>query len=151
MNAEKASPDSILCPSARADMEGSIIFGVVGGTVEEPRVGYLVESLPVSEDLLALTGPAEPTEVFRIAATCITTACQQFDGRDCRLASRAVQFLPRVVELLPACRIRPNCRWWRQEGKAACLRCPQVVTTNFHPSRQQIQFAGPQGETQPVE
>jgi len=36
--------------------------------------------------------------------------------------------LPEVVDHLPACNIRPDCRWFRQEGRAACVRCPQIVT-----------------------
>jgi hypothetical protein len=39
-----------------------------------------------------------------------------------------------VVDALPACAIRPACRWWQQEGKAACQRCPQVVTQAYAPS-----------------
>jgi hypothetical protein len=44
------------------------------------------------------------------------------------LARRVVNLLPLVVGRVPACAIRPNCRWWQQEGKAACLRCPGIVT-----------------------
>src|SRR6266436_4777410 len=51
-----------------------------------------------------------------------------FDGTDCPLATRLVQLIPAVVESLPACRIRPHCRWFLQEGSAACRVCPQVVT-----------------------
>ena len=49
-------------------------------------------------------------------------ACGHFDGRDCpRLATRVVQLLPPVVDGVPPCHLRPDCRWWQQEGKAACL------------------------------
>ena len=54
--------------------------------------------------------------------------CKHFDGSDCRLVQEITAFLDPVVSSLPACDIRPTCRWFRQEGKAACLRCPQVVT-----------------------
>jgi len=33
-----------------------------------------------------------------------------------------------VVSELPSCQIRDTCRWFAEEGGAACLRCPQVVT-----------------------
>jgi hypothetical protein len=36
--------------------------------------------------------------------------------------------LPEVVDSLPACNICRDCRWFRQEGRAACMRCPQIVT-----------------------
>jgi hypothetical protein len=29
---------------------------------------------------------------------------------------------------LPACGIRPSCRWWRQSGPAACKACTIVIT-----------------------
>ena len=48
---------------------------------------------------------------------------------------RIVQQLPTVVETLPACQIRSSCRWWLQEGKAACYRCPQMVTNDGYSSK----------------
>lgn len=117
-----------LCPSAQAELPGARIFGVVAGTVDEPRVAYLNQSLPATPELLQIAEPARPGEVFRIAATCVGTGCRHYDGTNCQLAKRTVELLPVVVEALPPCRVRPQCRWWLQEGKAACLRCPQVVT-----------------------
>ena len=49
-------------------------------------------------------------------------------------ASGIVDLLPAVTEALPACRIRPECRWYRQEGRPACMRCPQVVTQTYQPT-----------------
>lgn len=123
-----------LCPSAQPEMADSVVFGVIGGTSEEPRLGYLVEPRTVTDELLALTAPVKPTEVFRFAAPCAGNSCQHFDGSDCRLAKRIVQLLPAAEETLPPCRLRPSCRWWQQEGKAACIRCPQIVTETYHPS-----------------
>jgi hypothetical protein len=116
-------------------MEGAVVFGVVGGTATEPRVGYLTEQLPVTPEVLALTGTVEPTEVFRFGAPCAGGGCQHFDGSECRLATKLVQLAPAVSgPALPACAIRRSCRWWRQEGKAACLRCPLVSTIEYQPS-----------------
>jgi hypothetical protein len=133
----------LLCPSAQPEMPGAVIFGVVVGTAAEPRVAYLEEPKPASDDLLALASPVKPTEVFRLAARCATTDCQHFDGSCCRLATRTVQLLDPVVQVLPLCRIRPSCRWWLQEGKEACLRCPQIVTENYQPSEPQREAARP--------
>ncbi len=132
-----------LCPSAKPKMEGSVVFGVVGGTVEEPCLAHLVEPQPVTDELLALSGSVTPTEIFRFAAPCAGSACQHFDGSNCRLATKIVQLLPEVVAGLPPCRLRPNCHWWQQEGKAACMRCPQIVTETYHPSEQLRQAATP--------
>ena len=125
---------ALLCPSAQPDMEGSRVLGVIGGTAEAPQLAYLNEHLPVTQELLATAAPAKPLQVFRIAAKCEENACCHFDGTRCQLATRIVQILPAVIESLPACLIRPTCRWYQQEGKAACMRCPQVITEMYEPS-----------------
>jgi hypothetical protein len=123
-----------LCPSAQPQMEGSVVFGVLMDQMNRgPRVGYLAEALPVTDDVLTLAGPLAPAEIFRFGAPCAGSACRHFDGADCRLATRLVELLPPIVDALPACQLRPDCRWWRQEGKAACLRCPEVITERFDP------------------
>jgi hypothetical protein len=53
------------------------------------------------------------------------------DGARCQLAVRIATMMPEVVDSLPACTIRPECRWFRREGRAACLRCPQIITGNY--------------------
>jgi hypothetical protein len=58
-----------------------------------------------------------------------------------------VKFLPIATDELTPCAIRPRCRWWQQEGKAACSRCPQVVTDNYNPSELMIQAASPKTTT----
>ncbi len=138
-----AKETRILCPSARSESENSRVFGIVTGTAEEPRVKYLNQPQPITEELIALSSPVTPTEVFRIAGSCAAKGCQHFDGKHCRLAMRIVEHLPTVVEELPPCPIRTDCRWWQQEGKAACLRCPQVVTDNYNPSELILQVAEP--------
>src|SRR5262245_55151771 len=133
--AEKTSDNTLpLCPSAQPEMAESRVFGVVGGTVETPRLRYLKQTLPVTESIVALASPVQPTEVFRIAAPCAGHACRHFDGVKCQLAARVVHLLPTVTDVPPPCKIRPECRWWQQEGKAACKRCPQVITEYYQPT-----------------
>jgi hypothetical protein len=124
-------------------MPGGRVFGVVGGTAAEPHLDYLEEAAVASEELLALAGPVKPTEVFRMAAPCVESKCCHFDGRNCQLAARIVQILPSVVESLPACVIRKDCRWFHQEGKHACMRCPQVVTLNCAAGEGMVRAATP--------
>lgn len=135
--------DPPLCPSAQPAMAASVVFGVVGGSGHDARVGYLVEPQPVTAELLALAGAVSPTRIFRFAAPCAGTRCRHFDGTRCRLAVKIVQWLPVVVEQLPPCRVRPHCRWWQQEGPAACLRCPSIVTETPQASEQLQQVADP--------
>jgi len=117
-----------MCPSAQPEMADAVILGVRGGAPEAARVSYLENPPAVSAEWLGLTGSVRPTEVLRFAARCEEGACAHFDGTKCRLATRIVQILPAVVESLPPCKIRHECRWFRQEGAATCLRCPQIIT-----------------------
>jgi hypothetical protein len=126
-------------------MPGSKVFAVIGGTPQEPRAAYLAKSIPVTAEVLALAGQVSPTEVFRIAAPCAGSGCQHFDGKRCTLAQRTVQLLAPVVDAPPPCRLRPQCRWWQQEGQAACLRCPQIVTQLYVPSELLREAAAPPG------
>jgi hypothetical protein len=64
----------------------------------------------------------------------VCPSSQHFDGANCGLATRIVSILPAVVEQLPDCQIRSDCRWFRQEGAAACRRCPQISTVNYEAS-----------------
>ncbi|MBW4616937.1 MAG: nitrogen fixation protein [Desmonostoc vinosum HA7617-LM4] len=134
-----------LCPSARPEMPDSVVFGLISGTVTEPHVAYLRQPLPVTDELIAKASPVTPAEIFRTAAPCAAKGCQHFDGKDCRLAMQIVEKLPTVAEGLPPCSIRRDCRWWQQEGKAACMRCPQVITDNYSPSELMVEAAKPQG------
>ena len=119
------------CPSSTPDIPNSQIFGIVEGTVSDPTVTYLDQPLLTTSKLLATAYPVEPTEIFRFVGTCLEKGCQQFGDGQCQLAKRIVEGLPAVTQTLPTCAIRQRCRWWQQEGKAACLRCPQVVRTNY--------------------
>jgi hypothetical protein len=131
-----AAHPSSLCPSAQPDWAGAQAFAVIGGSEAAPQAAYLTQPEPVTDALLAMAGPVGPTEVFRFAAPCATRGCQHFDaqGSSCRLVSKTIQMAPVVVQVLPRCGIRRDCRWWQEGGAAACQRCPQVVTLDFTPS-----------------
>jgi hypothetical protein len=105
------------------------VLGVISRDAEEPQLAYLDQPLPAEEETLALAAPLDVSQVFRLSARCEEKKCTHFDGRDCQLAVRIARMLPEVVDYLPACNIRPDCRWFRQEGRAACVRCPQIVTS----------------------
>ena len=130
-----------MCPSAQPTHIGARVFGVqVGTSPGDVQVGYLPEAYPVTDQLLALAGPGMPAEVLRVAAPCIK--CAHYDGSGCRLAKRVATMLDPVVGSMPHCAIRPVCLWFRQEGKAACLRCPQVTTIKRSPTSFEQAVAG---------
>lgn len=133
---------SKVCPSAQPGMDACRILGVVQHEGPTPRIVYLNQILPASDEVLAMAAPLRPTEVFRLAATCAEGKCPHFDGSDCRLATRVAKILPAVVETLPPCIIRKECRWFSQEGGAACLRCPEITTVSYDLSDQAREVSG---------
>jgi hypothetical protein len=130
------------CPSARDGMEGGVVLGIVGEGAGG-HLGYVEQLVPASPEVLALAGRAEPSEVFRLAAPCAEGECQHFHGSQCRLATRVARLLPAVVDAVPPCRLRRVCRWWHQEGREACLRCPQVISGQSEPTELLVLVADP--------
>jgi hypothetical protein len=133
---------SKLCPSAQPGMDNCRVLGVVQQDGPKPLVFYLKQPVPATAEVLAMAAPLKPTEIFRLAATCAEHACPHFDGADCRLAARVATMLPPSVERLPPCSIRKDCRWYSQEGGAACLRCPEITTVTYDVSPETQRVAG---------
>lgn len=133
-----SATDGLACPSAQPDTAGAQVLGVV----EEGGLAYVAGHMPVTAPLLKVAGPVPPTALFRFAAPCATGACTHFEGGACQLARRIARGMAPVVDRLPACAIRPTCRWHAQEGAEACRRCPQVVTRIDSPDPAMIEIAG---------
>lgn len=119
-----------------------MVLGVVRHDGPRPAVAYLNERVPATPEVLAMASPLKPTEVFRLAATCAEHKCPHFDGADCRLAARVVKMLPEAVDRLPPCTIRKECRWYAQEGGAACRRCPEISTVSYDLSPEVREVSG---------
>jgi hypothetical protein len=139
--AEKAS--ALECPSAQPDMVGARVFGVIVGATEQPEVAYLKREATVNLSRLKGMGAVKVTEVFRIAATCEQSRCVHFDGSRCSLGGRIVEHLQPVVDALPPCTVRPTCRWYAEQGREVCLRCPQLVTLAHRKEEILSQVASP--------
>lgn len=138
------SDQNLTCPSSQPDMDGAQVLGVVERGPDGPRVAYLNAHVPVTDDILASTGEVPPTLVFRFAAPCVAKKCTHFDGEKCQLAVRIAAGLRPAVDKLPPCAVRRTCRWYAQEGGAACGRCPQVVTTVMEEADPLYRIARPQ-------
>jgi len=143
MSGPRAS-DPSLCPSGDAGQADAQVFAIAGAG-EDGAAAYLDRLLPVDEHVIALASPLLPANVYRVATPCANSACAQFEGGKCQVAARiAAAFAPQA-DVLPPCVIRPACRWWRQEGVAACLRCPQIVTVPLVPGAADMEAAGAAG------
>jgi hypothetical protein len=136
-------PDRLNCPSAQPDEADSTVIGVVVTRDGRARVSLLPQPVPLSSVAHLIPDTVPVTEVLRLAAPCAERHCRHFSGQHCTLASRIVARLPAVVDRLAPCALRPTCRWWDQEGPAACRRCPQVITEPFAASNLMREIAGP--------
>ncbi|HEY1912102.1 MAG TPA: hypothetical protein VGG73_14345 [Vicinamibacterales bacterium] len=133
---------SKLCPSAQPGMDNCRVLGVIDHDAPKPMLLYLNREMAATPDVLALAAPLKPTEVFRLAATCEEHRCPHYDGTDCQLATRIVAMVPAAVETLPPCLIRKDCRWYSQEGEAACHRCPEITTVTYDLSPRMREVSG---------
>ena len=135
----------MLCPSASETMENPTVVGFVDASAGKATIGYLKIPVTANSELLALAGPY-PTQVFRLAAACMKERCvHQAEGK-CSLVTRVVEVLAKVTQKIPPCSIRAKCVWWDERGADACLRCPQIITTNHQPSDAERIAAGPSAE-----
>lgn len=116
------------CPSTTAADPEARVFGVVVGSADAPEVAYLAEPVPLSTASAATPSDVSPTEIYRLAGTCVERNCQHYSGKHCRLGEHIVTHLDAVTRALPPCSIRADCRWFHEQRAQACLRCPQVVT-----------------------
>jgi hypothetical protein len=139
----RSADKPLMCPSAQPGMADVRVLGVISREGEAPRLDYLNEVVEATPEVLEAAAPAAVSQVFRLAARCEETKCSHFDGTHCQLAVRIARLLPEADEKLPACVIRPECRWFRQEGRAACLRCPQILTGNSEADARLQEVAGP--------
>lgn len=114
------------CPSARA-APGATLLGILGG---DGRMVPLRTSMRVDQDFLNAAGP-RPEARMRFASGCVKGHCAQWTGRNCGVIERVLGHLgvPEAAPL-PPCLIRGTCRWFAEQGAAACGVCDRVVTDN---------------------
>lgn len=117
------------CPSAPA-APGAILLGVLGA---DGHIHNLRTTMTVDADFLAAAGQSGPVEArMRFAGRCQTSGCMQWTGTRCGVIDRAMAIMQQAgvppAPALPPCTIRSDCRWFSQNGPAACGTCTLIVT-----------------------
>lgn len=141
-NATSRKPSERLCPSAPATIGDAVLIGVRIAVGEGAQILPTQRPIPVTQDIIDLAAPQEADELFRFATTCASSRCPHFEGEKCQIAARSMGRLEEVVDDLPRCAIRKQCRWFHQEGAAMCRRCPQIVRNQSDPSLDMLAIAG---------
>lgn len=118
------------CPSARA-APGATLLGVLG---RDGRMVPLRTAMTVDQDFVAATGP-RPEARMRFAHACVKGHCAQWTGHRCGVIEKVLGHLgvPEPAPL-PPCLIRATCRWFAEQGAAACGVCDLVVTDTAAPA-----------------
>ncbi len=127
-----------MCPSTSVE-NATVFLGMIGSG---GRVAYVSPAVPLSrDDIEAL--PADerrPLEAqYRFAGPCVESECGHWSGSHCGLgeliadAGEAADLAGESNggpsgERLAKCGIRPQCRWYADQGARACRACPRVVT-----------------------
>lgn len=119
--------EKIMCPSSKAQT-GAQLLGV---RQDDGTVAILPQPLRIDESFLELASAAAPAEQrFRFTNKCVESGCAQWTGTRCGVADKVLSVIDVLLisDELPECGIRPQCRWFRQNGRDACKACPFVVT-----------------------
>jgi hypothetical protein len=116
------------CPSSACG-QGVLLLGVM---TSRGKLAYLQPPVPVDAEFAAREAArGRPEQRYRFAAPCLEGGCPQWTGRRCAVADMAAGLvdlgLPASPASLPACGIRHSCRWYAQNGPAACAACPLIV------------------------
>ena len=121
------SKESVLCPSSRAQ-KGARLLGI---RQEDGRVAILPQPLLINDAFIEEANKHTHAEQqFRFTNKCVESGCKQWTGTRCGVADTIVGVMNdlQTSDDLPACAIRPQCRWFKQNGADACKVCPFVIT-----------------------
>jgi hypothetical protein len=116
---------SFLCPSAPL-YPGSRLLGVVKG---DKQVDILEKPIEIDEVFIEAAGKGKPAEQkFRFVNKCVKSGCAQWSEGSCGVIKRVLAVMEEkaLAEEKPDCSIRPECRWFAQEGYQACAACTTI-------------------------
>ncbi|WP_433531688.1 hypothetical protein ACQPYA_06245 [Micromonospora sp. CA-263727] len=122
-------PSERMCPSTPV-ANATVFLGMI---TPAGRVAYVTPALPAEVAVDAAAEAGGPVEGrYRLAGPCVTSRCGFWTGEHCGLGERLVSSYAETVgppEIdLPRCAIRRTCRWYGEQGPAACAACAHVVT-----------------------
>jgi len=118
--------EPLLCPSAPVK-KGLDVFAYFD---DKKDLQYLEETEPITVVMIDELKLSSTSTSLRAAMPCATKGCINWDGSRCSVPDQMNYLLKEKIKPNPilSCAIRTSCRWYAQEGIAACSICPLVVT-----------------------
>ncbi|GGM21537.1 hypothetical protein GCM10011608_02740 [Micromonospora sonchi] len=122
-------PPERMCPSTTA-ANATVFLGMI---TPAGRVAYVTPPMPAEVALATADAASGPVESrYRLAGPCVTSRCGFWTGDHCGLGERLVASYAETTgepkTNLPHCAIRRSCRWYAEQGPAACTPCSHVTT-----------------------
>jgi hypothetical protein len=120
-----------MCPSTPV-ANATVFLGMI---TPAGRVAYVTPATPAEVALTTVDDSDTPVESrYRLAGPCATTSCGFWTSDHCGLGAQLVSSYHEAVgpaeAELPKCAIRRTCRWFAEQGPAACPACSYVITDN---------------------
>lgn len=117
-----------ICPSFKCE-EGSLLLGI---RQKDGNIAILPKPLQIGQTFIDNINNAGliPEEHFRFTNQCMKNDCKQWSNRGCGVAIRISHFFKseNLLDPIPECSLRSECRWHKQEGENICRLCPRVIT-----------------------
>lgn len=111
------------CPSMLPDLARAVIAKVVVG---EERLEFVAEEIQVPASLPLAADPESLLRRARFVGSCRAGECGHWTGVSCRLGHAIARVdIPSSIHI-SRCSIRSSCRWYKENGSAACRPCQHV-------------------------
>ncbi len=123
------SPGSdIQCPNTSVDDA----TGAFGRQDDDGNVKFFDRVLPLPDSVRPTLIARGALQSIRLTGPCLRGECLNFRGGICLLGKLVSDLADDGDDCLPACPIRAKCRWFDENGAAACQTCPQITYEGDH-------------------
>jgi hypothetical protein len=111
------------CPSMLPGLARGVIAKVVRN---DERLRFLAEEIPVPAALPLAVDSETVLKRARFVGACRTDECGHWTGVTCRLGHAIASVEIQSSSKVAPCAIRSSCRWFKENGSAACAPCQHV-------------------------
>lgn len=116
--------EELLCPSYQC-VSGAQLIGIAQAN---QQIEFIGNPIRIDRQFVKIAQEGRPPETrFRFAKKCGKSICANWAGGHCGLIAELRDNREGLGGELPNCGIRDRCRWYAEQGAAACDICPNIV------------------------